>query len=230
MRILITGAARGLGAHLTDQALQRGHFVYAGIRTESASDAMKELVLRFPEHIQFLKMDVTKEYEIEQASFFIRRAGRGLDGVINNAAFFAGRDIPAQELDLAQIQKSMDVNVGGPVRVIKYFLPLLRESASACIINLSSESGSVSLARANDYPYSMSKAALNMYTEQLARSEEKIRIYAVHPGWMRTDMGGAGAPIDPADTAEKILNLLEGRQKVHSAYSFIDADGIPLPL
>ncbi len=230
MRILLTGAGRGLGLSLLREAVKRGHFVYAGIRASSSREQAEKIRRENPDRVELLCFDVQSEDEVERAARLLKEEGKELSCIINNAAYFSGRDVKADKLDINEIEKCMQVNAYGPVRVVKYFLPFLRKAEDACVLNVSSESGSVSMARANDYPYSMSKAALNMFSEQLARSEEHIRVYAVHPGWMFTDMGGKEAPTDPAITAKELIDLIEGKTKISAPYTFMDTLGKELPL
>lgn len=121
---------------------------------------------------------------------------------------------------------TMDINLYGPIRVVKHFLPLLTEPECS-IINISSEAGSITNAYPNDYPYGISKAALNMFTQQLHVyvKERGIQVLSVHPGWMQTDMGGAEAPTNPNQSAEGILDLIEKRTTPEGHFMFVDYTG-----
>ncbi|MEM5593877.1 SDR family NAD(P)-dependent oxidoreductase [Niallia circulans] len=121
----------------------------------------------------------------------------------------------------------MDVNVLGPMRVVKHFLPLIYKGEGKAIINISSEAGSIQNAYGGDFPYGISKAALNMFSVQLSRyvNEKNITVYAIHPGWIKTDMGGEDATGYPDESANGILDILEGKIVGTSELGFIDFKG-----
>ncbi|MNC59414.1 C-factor [compost metagenome] len=121
---------------------------------------------------------------------------------------------------------TMDINLYGPMRVVKHFLPLLTEPGLS-IINISSEAGSISNAYPGDYPYAISKTALNMFSQQLHvyMQERGIQVLSVHPGWMHTDMGGEEAPTDPRSSAEGIISLIEQRTAPQGRFRFVDYTG-----
>lgn len=231
MRILISGAARGLGFHLAREAVCRGHTVLAATRSASNNEALEALRASNPEHLEVFSMDVTDEDQVRESARRAEKLG-ALDGIVNNAAILVGREDTIESLDLDLVRRSMEVNLLGPMRVVQQFLPFIRKGNSPCIVNISSEAGTIVNAFSTNYPYAMSKTALNMFSERLRfhLMEDGIRVYAVHPGWMRTGMGGEDAPADPAVIAVGILGLLEGTTKTTSKISFIDATGRPMPL
>jgi NAD(P)-dependent dehydrogenase (short-subunit alcohol dehydrogenase family) len=119
---------------------------------------------------------------------------------------------PLLELDLATLPlfETLNVNTFGPLRMVQQFLPLLERGDYKLIVNISSEAGSIADCwRESEFAYSMSKAALNMQSKILQNhlKPHGFKILAVHPGWMRTDMGGAEADIHPDEAAEGIFNL-----------------------
>lgn len=120
----------------------------------------------------------------------------------------------------------------GPLRVAKAFLPMLRRNGRGLIVNISSESGSIGDARREkEFDYCMSKAALNMATKLLDNylSDSGIRVIAVHPGWMRTDMGGQNADLDPGETAARLAELFERFDVKSGEPIFLDNKGHALP-
>ncbi|MBD2867665.1 SDR family oxidoreductase [Paenibacillus arenilitoris] len=233
MRILITGANRGLGLALAAEACARGHQVLAGVRGPgSSAEGLQELTRTFPEQVTILPLDVSDEnsvrYACEQAS---ARVG-GIDAVINSAAILLGRDQKLEQLDFEQVEQSFQTNLFGPMIVMKHFLPLLRGGENQAVINISSEAGSLAGAYGGDYSYALSKAALNMFSAQLRRelAPQGILVHALHPGWIRTDMGGEKAPGDAAVSAEGILNLIERKTEAKNQALFIDHNGNPMSL
>jgi NAD(P)-dependent dehydrogenase (short-subunit alcohol dehydrogenase family) len=128
-------------------------------------------------------------------------------------------------------QKTMDVNAFGPLRVIQQFLPLLKKGPRKLIINISSEAGSLAdCCRSMEYAYCMSKSALNMASRilQNALAPAGFKVLAIHPGWMRTDMGGPEADIAPDEAADGIFELAM-RQWQLDDNIYMDYQGTILP-
>ncbi|WP_426445999.1 SDR family NAD(P)-dependent oxidoreductase [Paenibacillus sp. S-38] len=237
MNIVVTGANRGLGYAVTAELLKRGHSVIAGVRGDAASpDERNSRLFRlgeqYPGRLLTALLDVADEAVIADAAASLKGSGVELDAIVNNAAILLGRGSRLEELDLEDMAASMDINLYGPVRVVKHFLPLFGDR-SGCIVNISSEAGSLTNAYGGDYPYALSKAALNMFSQQLHRylQARDIAVHAVHPGWIRTDMGGEQAPGDPEDAARGIADLIERRIAPASGpFVFIDHRGQSLPI
>ncbi|MEI2367008.1 SDR family oxidoreductase [Niallia circulans] len=227
MKILITGANRGLGIHLAKTALKRGHTVLAGVRTVQETSPINLLKAKYPDHLHTYYLDVTQEESIIKAAELAAKDVGAIDGIINNAGVLTERGKKIEELDFEHVQFTMDVNVLGPMRVVKHFLPLIYKGEGKAIINISSEAGSIQNAYGGDFPYGISKAALNMFSVQLSRyvNEKNITVYAIHPGWIKTDMGGEDATGYPDESANGILDILEGKIIGTSELGFIDFKG-----
>lgn len=233
MKIFITGAGQGLGACLTSIALRRGHTVYAAVHSlNHISEELIHCKNIFATSIHLLEMDVTDEASVQKAAGYIGQNAGSLDAIINNAAIMIEREKTIEELDLSAMSKSFEVNTIGPMRVIQTLLPQIYKGNNQVIVNISSEAGTIINAFETNYPYSISKTALNMFSERLREylKSKDIRVYAVHPGWMRTNMGGIDAPANPEDIANGILDILERKKKIYSKIAFIDSTGRPMPL
>lgn len=227
MNILITGAGRGLGYELATEALKRGHGVIAGVRhPDQEQTALSQLTAVYGAKLAVVKLDVKDEEGIAGLAASLKEQGRTLGAIINNAAVLTARNTAIEELDLQDMLTTMDINLYGPMRVVKHLLPLLTESKLS-IINISSEAGSITNAYPGDYPYSISKTALNMFSQQLHvyGKERGIQVLSVHPGWMHTDMGGIEAPTNPHKSAEGIIDLIEQRTTPESRFMFVDYTG-----
>ncbi|WP_340393668.1 SDR family oxidoreductase [Paenibacillus sp. FSL E2-0190] len=227
MNILITGAGRGLGYELAAEALKRGHGVIAGVRRpDQEQTALSQLAATYGEKLTVAQLDVTDEEGIAAIAANLQGQGRTLGAIINNAAVLTARDTQIEELDFQDMLTTMDINLYGPMRVVKHFLPLLTEPELS-IINISSEAGSITNAYSGDYPYSISKTALNMFSQQLHvyLKERGVQVLGVHPGWMHTDMGGAEAPTNPTQSAEGIMDLIEKRTIPEGQFMFVDYTG-----
>lgn len=229
--ILIAGASRGLGRQLVEKALARGYRVAAGLREKHLqSEDVRALEQAHKDRFLAVALDVVDEASVEQAAAAVKQAFGQVDILVNNAAILVGRDQKLEQLSMEAVEQSFQVNLFGPIRVTKHVLPLMTGNRDKAIVNISSEAGSFANAYGGDYPYALSKGALNLFSEHLRRytAERGIRVYAVHPGWIRTDMGGDQAPGDPSESAAGILDLAEGRKDKPDMPLFVDFRGEPM--
>jgi len=208
--VFITGADKGLGMSLTRLFLREGFRVYAGLHRPD--DASPELGRLYPELFFPIPLDVASLDSVRAAASRVAELAGALDLLINNAGVLLETRTPLEELDLAvhPLMRTMDVNAFGPLRVCQQFLPLLERGERKLIINITSEAGSIADCwRESEFAYSMSKAALNMLSKILQNhlAPRGFKILAVHPGWMRTDMGGKDADIEADEAAEGIFRL-----------------------
>jgi NAD(P)-dependent dehydrogenase (short-subunit alcohol dehydrogenase family) len=196
-------------------------------------EQLNELKASAPDRVVPIKLDVQDEDSVREAAREVAERFGKLDVIINNAAILLGREHSIEQVDMNQMIESMDVNLYGPMRVVKHFLPLVRQAGQGVILNISSEAGSFHRAYGKDYPYALSKAALNLFTQRLYLDlkDAGIRAFAVHPGWMRTDMGGPNAHLDPNDSAGQLLDLVEGKQEAElEPFAFVDYTGKAFPI
>lgn len=207
--ILITGASRGLGLCLAELYAEAEWKVFAGCRGPAPD--LRALADKHPHRVFPISLDVTNRDVLFAARDAVTEQSSSLDALINNAAILPeiGRG-PIETMNIEIGLELFDVNSLGPLRVTQTFLPLLRGGERRLIVNVSSEAGSVGECwRKDEYLYCMSKAALNMQTAILKNhlSPEGFEVFAVHPGWMRTEMGGPNADIPPGVAAAGIFAL-----------------------
>ncbi len=208
--VLITGSGRGLGIALVRTFLDAGFDVVATFPRGPGSD-LEQLVQEHPQKIRLLALNVVDDDSVQNAVRELQDSGIQLDILINNAAINLDVDDSLPQVDFDGIQQQMDVNVNGPLRVTRAFLPLLEQSDRGILVNISSEAGSVGACwRDTGFGYCMSKAALNMQSRILEKylAPKNIKVFSIHPGWMRTDMGGSDADIDASEAAEGILKIV----------------------
>jgi NAD(P)-dependent dehydrogenase (short-subunit alcohol dehydrogenase family) len=223
---LITGAGRGLGYYLAKECIKRGYTVFAMVRNES--EILKKLREETGKVI-ILNADVTDYNAISECRKQVEAVTDHLDLLINNSAVWLDSErlqLDDKNFDFDMIIKEFDINAVGPLRIIREYLDMVKKSENKLIINISSEAGSHSMHcwRKAEYAYCMSKASLN-YASQLVEftyKDDGIKVYAVDPGWMKTDMGGDQAPTDPTEVATDIMDLAEGERK---AFIFCDRKG-----
>lgn len=179
--ILVTGASSGSGRAIAESLAAKGYFVFAGARKESDLKALDAI-----ENIRSVRLDVTIQSEIDAAVELVRGAGLGLYGLVNNAG--VGLMSPLIELDEKDLEFIMDVNVFGPYRITKAFSPLLIESKGR-IVTIGSIAGFQT--RTFYGPYSMSKHAVEAFTDALAIEMDRfgVKVSVVDPGGFRSRIG-----------------------------------------
>jgi len=232
MNLLVTGANRRLGLALTMEAVRRGHTVFAGVRNPDQANELKQLRADYPTQVNLLSLDVADEGRCQEASNSLEQNNITLDVIINNAAILNERSKKIEEVNMGQVEQAFNINLFGPMRVVKHFLPLLVKGPHASIINISSEAGSFQNAYGGDYPYALTKSAVNMFSTQLKKylADDQVAVLAIHPGWIKTDMGGEKAPGSPRESAQGIVDIIERKKEVPRSHTFINFKGDPMPL
>ncbi len=179
--VLVTGASTGIGRKITEHLAAKGVFVYAGARKDAD---LKELDAI--ENVQSIRLDVTIDEDISAAVKTITKEGRGLYGVVNNAGVAVVA--PLIEVEESELDFLFDVNIYGPYRVTKAFSPLIIESKGR-ITTISSISGILSGFLFG--PYSMSKHAVEAYSDSLAREMKPfdVKVSVVEPGNYQSEIG-----------------------------------------
>jgi NAD(P)-dependent dehydrogenase (short-subunit alcohol dehydrogenase family) len=222
MRIVITGANRGIGLELTRQYLEGGQEVVAAVRSPEKAKELQALKERHPK-LTVLACDVSDEQSVRRAA---GQVPGPVDVLINNAGVM-GHYASLEELDLEDAAQTFSANALGPVRVTRALLPQLRQSQVKKVMNITSGMGSIGDNRSGGaYAYRMSKAALNMATRSMAvdLKDDGILVAVINPGWVKTDMGGAGAPTAVKDSVAGIRAQVEGLTAAKSG-EFLDFSG-----
>jgi NAD(P)-dependent dehydrogenase (short-subunit alcohol dehydrogenase family) len=189
---LVTGGNRGIGLEVCRQLAGLGHTVWLSARTADRATAAVRSLAGLPVHP--VRLDVTDPVSAAEAAETVREEHGGLDVLVNNAAITYDTWQRAATADLAVVREAMETNLYGAWQVVQAFLPLLRVSPHGRIVNVSSEAGSLTGMGGGTPAYTVSKAALNALTRMLAAElqADRILVNAVCPGWVATDMGGAG--------------------------------------
>lgn len=229
--VLITGADAGLGLSLVKCFLQGGYEVFAGLYRSAAG--LNSLAAEYGSSLTLISLNVAEMDSVCKAAQQVNGLTNALDIVINNAGIHLERSKGSlEQLDLTDghLGQTMDVNTFGPLRVVQQFLPLLEKGRQKLIINISSEAGSIADSRReNQFAYCMSKAALNMQSRILQNylKPRGVKVLAVHPGWMRTNMGGQEAPLRAEESAHGIFTLAI-KEWTADDPMYLDYQGIPL--
>lgn len=224
--ILITGASRGIGLALSIAFAKGDWTVFAGARNPR-TPVLWNAAQEFPK-LHALPLDVLDDATVSEAAEFVDRTASSLDVLVNNAAIFPGEgDERLEDLDLEWFNEAVATNVTGAARVSRALLPQLRRGIQPRIINISSGAGSIADKEDHHYyPYSVSKAGLNMLTRAMAAEfrPEGIAVVAVSPGWVKTEMGGANAPLTTEQSARSLYATI-GRLTLMDSGRFYGRDG-----
>lgn len=226
---LVTGANRGIGFEVCRQLAEKDFVVLLTARDAvKAQTASRKLANAGT--VEALVLDVADPPSIKRAAAEVAHRYGRLDVLINNAGinYDTWETVENADTDSTVVQ-TIRTNLLGPWRACQAFLPLLRKSKAARIVNVSSESGSLAHMGAGPPAYQVTKAALNALTRTLAEElrPAHILVNAVCPGWVATDMGGAGAPRSAEDGAAGIVWAATLPQNGPTGGFF--RDGSPLP-
>ena len=227
---LVTGANRGLGLAFVRELLARGDRVVAACRHPGRATALNTLAGEHPGRLHVLPLDVASA---KSRAELVRELPLVLDGdpldlLLNNAGVLHSGE-RFGHVEAAVLDDSLQVNAVGPFLLAQALAPSLADGGT--IANLSSVMGSIASRDEFRSPgYCMSKATQNMGTVLLAKAlaPRGIKVVALHPGWVRTEMGGGGANVDAEDAARGLLAVIDGLAPAQSG-SFLDWQGRALP-
>ncbi|MES2625662.1 MAG: SDR family oxidoreductase [Pseudomonadota bacterium] len=206
--IVITGANRGIGLELTRIYLAAGNRVIAGCRDPQAAAALAALAST--QELEVLKLDVADDASV--AAFGARLGTDAVDVLINNAGIMGGDKQDVTNMDYAAWLHTFNVNTLGPFRVATALLSNLKLATRPRIITLSSQMGAFGLQMGTgSYAYRSSKSAVSKVMQVLAAElkGDNIIVCPVHPGWVKTDMGGTHATIEATDSAGGLIRFIE---------------------
>jgi NAD(P)-dependent dehydrogenase (short-subunit alcohol dehydrogenase family) len=203
---VVTGANRGIGREVVRQlAVDHGFVVVLGSRDRTRGEQAARDLDRSGGRVRAQQLDVADPASVRAAADHVRQTLGRVDVVVNNAAVDYDTDARAVTADLDRVRRDLDTNLFGAWQMVQAFLPLLRVSAHPRVVNVSSESGSISHMSGGTPAYAVSKAALNALTRLLAGElrRHRVLVNAVCPGWTDTDMGQGGRPV--SDGAASIV-------------------------
>ena len=204
---LVTGANRGIGFEICRQLAARRFAVLLTARDAAKARAAATKLAKVGT-VEPLPLDVADANSIKDAAAEVARRHGRLDVLINNAGINYDTWETVENADInGTVMETIATNLLGPWRLCQAFLPLLRKSQAGRIVNVSSESGSLAEMGVGPPAYQVTKAALNALTRTLAGELHGTRILVnvVCPGWVATDMGGAGAPRSVSEGAAGIV-------------------------
>jgi NAD(P)-dependent dehydrogenase (short-subunit alcohol dehydrogenase family) len=211
--VVVTGASRGIGLELVRQFLQSGQSVVAACRKPENAAELRALACT---RLSLLRLDVSEEASVSE---FVKELGaEPVDVLVNNAGVWGGAHQDLGQMDYAGWREAFEVNTLGPYRVSTALVGHLSRSSNPRIVTLSSQMGALSRQSTGSYAYRSSKAAVNKVMQVLALElrAKGIIVCPVHPGWVRTEMGGSEADLSVEESAAGLLNLIDRLTLDHS--------------
>jgi NAD(P)-dependent dehydrogenase (short-subunit alcohol dehydrogenase family) len=228
MRVVITGANRGIGLGLVRAYAARGAEVDAAARKPGEAKELQALARESGGRVHVHELDVRNDAQVAALAAALR--GAAVDVLVNNAGIAGNWSTTLGTFDVEEALRLFDTNALGAVRVTRALVPNLR-AARGKVINMTSRMGSIGdNGSGRSYAYRMSKAALNMATRNIAHELKGFGGIAVtlHPGWVKTEMGGDGATEEIDDAVGRIVRSIDELDATKSG-RFWHAKGEELP-
>jgi len=222
---LVTGANKGIGLEIVRKLLAEGLRVFLTARNAAAG---KVAASSLDGDVRFLEMDVSNDASIQKGAKTYGELSDLLDVLINNAGIYPDENFDILTISREQLVETFQTNTFGPAKVTQAFLPFLKKSSAPRIINISSGYGEIGGLSYKVPSYCLSKLALNGVTIMLdqALRSEGIAVYAMCPGWVRTDMGGANAARSVEEGADTAVWLATAAPQTLSGKFFRDRRAI----
>lgn len=221
--VLITGANKSIGFETARRLGEMGYRVWLGARDAERGEKAAESLLQQGYDVRFIEVAVESDASVDAAVDRVKREDGKLDVLVNNAGIPGAFVAPTDQL-LEDIQKVYEINVFGPIRVLKAFLPLLQAAGAANVVNVSSELGSLGALTnpesefygVNSLGYNTSKTALNAVTVSFSKALAPmgIRVNSADPGYTKTDFNGNTGYRTVEQAADIIVQLasaIDGR-------------------
>ncbi|WP_028021930.1 SDR family oxidoreductase [Enterovibrio calviensis] len=203
--VLITGAARGIGLELVKQFLESGSQVFATYRGNTPPASLTDLLST--NRLSLRPLEVTDQNSIEALAVLLE--GISIDIVINNAGIIGPKDQSYNKMDVKGWIEAFEINTVAPLMLTNALLPNLAMSDRPRVITITSQMGALNRESKGMLAYRSSKAAANKVMQVLALElkEQNVTVCPVHPGWVKTDMGGENAEISVEESAQGIVTL-----------------------
>ena len=227
--VLVTGANRGLGLEFARQYAAEGWQVLAACRAPDAATDLQKLAAESGGQIRILEMNVMDTASVRAAAATLK--GEAIDLLLNNAGVGGPPGQQLGNLDYAAWARVLDTNSLGPMRVVEAFLENVAQSRMKQIVTITSGMGSIEdNSSGGRYAYRSSKAAVNMVMKSLSvdLAPRGITCVVMNPGWVRTDMGGSGGKLSPAESIKAMRSVIAALKPEDSG-KFLNYTGKPYP-
>jgi NAD(P)-dependent dehydrogenase (short-subunit alcohol dehydrogenase family) len=227
MKVLITGANRGIGLALTEVYLKNDVHVIATARDLAKATDLLSLQEKYSaDSLTLETVDIADEKSVQDLWGRLANLD-GIDVLINNAGILKEYSNGLSDLSFDVMIETFNVNSLGPMRMIKHGVSKLLSGAK--VINISSKVGSIDdNSGGQAYAYRVSKTALNMINKNISLEFPEFIVVSMHPGWVQTDMGGGAAPTSAIESAAGIYAVIDNLSLKDSG-AFVDFRGQQLP-
>lgn len=222
---MITGANRGIGLEFVRQYAALGWQVIATCRSPIGVGDLAKV----EGNIEVHGLDVTDQYSIARLATDLD--GMAIDLLLNSAGIFGPRNYTFNDIDYSEWKKVFDTNIFSPSKICSVFLPHVLKSNQKKMVTISSIMGSIGQnTGGGNYIYKSSKTAVNQVMRCLANDllEKNVAICLLHPGWVKTDMGGEGADITTEVSVSGMRSVIDDLG-IQSTGSFYNYDGTVIP-
>jgi NAD(P)-dependent dehydrogenase (short-subunit alcohol dehydrogenase family) len=228
MNVLVTGASRGLGLEFVKQYAEEGCTVYACCRDPGTSKPLHRISDEAGGKVSMHALDVADPKSI--AALAKSFGDEPIDLLINNAGIYGPKHQSANEMDFDVWAETLAVNSMAPLRVAQAFHRNLKKGAGKKLITITSGMGSTAQHSGDYFAYRSSKAAVNnvMHGLALAWKNDGITVTLIHPGWVKTDMGGKNATLEPHESIAGMRRVIAKLTHGDSG-KFLDYTGRELP-
>ena len=223
--VFITGASRGLGLEFARQYCTDDWRVIATCRDPAKAETLSAI----GGGLRIAALDVDDGASI--ASLAEKLKGESIDVLINNAGIFGPKDLTRDNVDYDAWGRVFRTNVMGPLAVSSALLSNVENSEGKSIATVTSRMGSIGdTTGGEEYIYRSSKAAVNMVMTCLANelAGDGVKVVLLHPGWVKTDMGGPDAAIDAKESVTGMRTVIAGLKESDSG-GFLNYDGTEIP-
>lgn len=227
--VLVSGANRGIGLEFVRQYADAGWQVYAACRSPENAAALNALAANYAGRVQVLPLDIGNSAHIRALADSLK--GQAVDLLLNNAGVYGQNDANFGKVDEAKWMQTLHINTVAPLMLAQALVDNVASSEYKVIANLSSKMGSIEdNGSGGSYVYRSSKAALNMVMKSMAidLSARGITVVNLHPGWVKTDMGGPNAQISVEQSVSGMKAVLAGLKPADSGL-FFEYDGSVIP-
>lgn len=233
MNVVVTGGAGGLGIEIVKQHIAAGDKIWAmDLKESDGITALKNTVSQ--QQLRFLSCDISSTENVEENLKNIVKSVDKIERIYSCAGICRPQDrVPLGQTDLDAISQVVNINAVGFLRVVKVLLPKIKEDCA--IVCVTSEAASIANNhRSQEYSYGMSKCAENMacviLQQYFDESIQGARIVCVHPGWLKTQMGGGDmAEVHPADSARDLIGIANEIHTIPKDKMFIDHKRVSMP-
>ena len=229
MNILITGASRGIGLEMVRYGIESNWRVFAGCRHPQQADSLLSLAQLANGRVSVHVVDMNELATIQALAYELR--GESIDVLVNNAGIYGSDNNRFGRVDVQSWLETFQINSIAPLKMAEALIEQLKSGQARTIACISSKMGSMAdNGSGNSYIYRSSKAALNAVVKSLSidLKPHQIKCVALHPGWVKTDMGGSGAEITPRESVSALFRIIVSLTAEDSG-RFIDIDGGDIP-